>query len=168
MPAMDEEAELLMAVYARFGLAMHYCAMIEWDVLTLMMASRMKRSVRLDLSNVTALLEGAYKDTIDRLIADLREDVAVTPLLSGELHGAFEIRRRLVTGYFRERALDLLSTEGRLRMLKEMNGACTMLQTVHERATALTADLAQKHGIGKDVILEELRRLMGMTSAEVS
>ena len=162
---MEQEAELLMAVYARYGLAMHYCAMIEWDVLSLMMATRMKRSVRLDLSDVTALLEGAYKDTIDRLIGDLADDVDADRSLAEELHGAFEIRRRLQNGYFRLRALELLSAEGRLRMLKEMNAACQLLQTVHDRATSLASDVGSKHGLDKEILLEELRRLMGITAA---
>ena len=163
---MEDEAELLMAVYARYGLATHYCSMIEWDVLTLMMAARMRRSLHLDLSDVNELLEGAYRDIVEDLLSDVRDDVPVPEQLSHDLVNSFAIRNRLARGYFRERTLDLLTTEGRVKMLQEMNKACQLLQTIHESLVAMTTEVSAKHGISKDVLLEELRKVIGVSPGD--
>ena len=162
------EAELLMAVYARFGLAMHYCAMIEWDVLTLITATRMKTGGAIALEEVTSILDGAYKDALDRLAAELEADVDAPHVFALELHGAFEIRRRMVTGWFRQHALELLDDAGRVRALKELNSACGLLQTVHDRVRGLLDAVARKHGLAKDAIVRQLRGRMGIDPAPAS
>jgi hypothetical protein len=158
----SDEAELLMAVYARFGLAMHSCAMIEWDVLALVTAVRMRDGRAIDLADVTAVLEGAWKDVVDRLVDAVTDDVGAPAGMRRDLQDAFEIRRRLGTGWFRQRAQEMLSEEGRVDVLKDLNAAFATLQRVHERTGGVLKALVDKHALPLAQVHAVLRRTMGI------
>jgi hypothetical protein len=158
----SDEAELLMAVYARFGLAMHSCAMIEWDVLALVTAVRMRDGRAIDLAEVTAVLEGAWKDVVDRLVDAVTDDVGVPAGMRRDLQEAFEIRRRLGTGWFRQRAQEMLNEEGRVDVLKDLNAAFATLQRAHERTGAVLQALVDKHALPMAQVHAVLRRTMGI------
>jgi hypothetical protein len=159
---MADEAELLMAVYARFGLAMHSCAMIEWDVLALLTALHMRDGRAIDLGEVSEVLEGAWKDAVDRLVDAVTDDVGAPAGLRRDLQESFEIRRRLATGWFRQRAQEMLSEEGRVGVLKDLNVAFATLQRVHERTGALLKAVAEKHALPMAQVHALLRRTMGI------
>jgi len=151
-----------MAVYARFGLAMHSCAMIEWDVLALLTALRMRDGHAIELDEVSAVLEGAWKDAVDRLVDAVTDDVGAPAGLRRDLQEAFEIRRRLGTSWFRQRAHEMLSEEGRVGVLKYLNVAFATLQRVHERTGALLQAVAEKHALPMAQVHALLRRAMGI------
>lgn len=158
----EDEAELLMAVYARFGLATHQCAMVEWDVLALLTALRMRDGRAIDLVEVNEVLEGAWKDAVDRLVDAITDDVGAPTGLRRDLQEAFEIRRRLSTAFFRQRAMEMLEEAGRVAVLKDLNSAFATLQRVHERAGSLLESIAQKHELPTAQIHAILRRTMGI------
>lgn len=158
----QDEAELLMAVYARFGLAMHSCAMIEWDVLALMTALRMRDGKAIELDEVSAVLEGAWKDSVDRLVDELTDDIGAPTGLRRDLQQAFALRAELSTGWFRQRAMQMLDEPGRVGVLKDLNAAFAVLQRVHERGGQLLQTLADKHQLPMAQIHALLRRAMGI------
>ena len=159
---MADEAELLMAVYARFGLAMHSCAMIEWDVLALLTALRMRDGRAIELDEVSAVLEGPWKDAVDRLVDGVTDDVGAPAGLRRDLQEAFEIRRRLGTSWFRQHAQAMTTEEGRVDVLKDLNAAFTTLQRVHEKTGGLLLAVVDKHALPMAQVHAVLRRAMGI------
>ncbi len=157
---MESEPEENKEVYARFGLAVYFAQLTEYSLMTLMVASRLSQRGRMTRNEVNSLMQRASRKTLGILIRDLKRQIVVPGTLARDLYKAIDLRNRLVHRYFRDRAVEIVTPEGRAGMVEELDEWRDFLEGVNETLEGITLEIMAEQGITEGVIAAEMERLV--------
>ena len=163
---MDDAEETTKEVYARFGLAMYYAQVLEHGLVNALVCLQQlpnKRAVARDREQwntaVDEFLDHHFQTTLGRMIKSFREGSEVPPDLEGLLGRALEKRNWLTHHYFRERADEFVTHDGRLRMISELEIVRKLLDDADRALDLFIKPVRERSGITDEWIERELRLL---------
>lgn len=147
-------------VYARFGLAIYSAQCLEHGLVnaflylhlipTKMPVSRSKEWE----DEVDSFTSKHFEHTLGRMVKDLEKFTYVSTSLSKKLSEALKIRNWLAHDYFRERAREFLSSEGRMSMIKELDNATNILNEADIELSITLEPVLKKYGITEELIVK--------------
>jgi hypothetical protein len=159
--------EQIKEVYARFGLAVYFAQVLEHGlvnalvILDLIPNRRHLASSRERWgADVDAFMDRNFEATMGRLMSKLHECAQVAPDLEKLLMDALQTRNWLVHDYFRERAVEFMSGNGREQMLREIDDCRERLAAADRRLEEVTTPLREQAGITSEVLKREYQRLI--------
>lgn len=161
---MDAAAEQIKEVYAQFGLAVYFGQCLEHAIVNALVVARLPKREEISQSEIDELVGQKFKLTLGRLIADLRKNQGISTQMNDLLYTALETRNWLCHGYFRDRAVQFTSVDGRNTMLSELRNAQTILQNADTALSETVAKFAAAFGINEEVVRREAKKLVGGTN----
>ena len=155
---LDPESEQIREVYAQFGLAIYSAQCLERELAMFLAASG--TSERFTAWDYDDRLAGNFESTFGALVTFLRVSHFVDESLLSELEKAVDERNELIHRYFWNRAVEFNSTEGRTRMIGELEGLTAHFDFLDRELTKLVHDLMAEKGVTEDVLRKHLDALL--------
>ncbi len=153
---LDSKGKEVREVYARFGLAIYTAQCLEHGLVNALIYVHLiptEAGHTKDWeSRVDSFASEHFKNTLGRLILDLKKVSSVPTELEESLASALRKRNWLAHDYFRERATDFLSREGRLMMIDELDAATNQFNQTDELLSDVLSPLLQRYGITEELI----------------
>lgn len=166
---MLNESDEVKEVYAVFGLAVYAGQCLEHELVNTMMFLKFipekGRNIRNQAEwehDIDAFYAGHFRKTLGQMIAAFKNCTTVPDDLMENLSTALERRNWLSHHYFRERAADFLFSNGRKKMITELQEAVALIQAADQRLGNFKAPLLKRYGISKEKLQEaEAQMLKG-------
>ncbi len=158
----DLEAWEHREVYARFGVAIYFCQVLEHTLVNYLVLLTVVRNGRpVTTAEIDSLFERVFGRTLGQNIRELQQILANDKSLADELAPVLTLRNSLVHRWMSDRALEWGTHVKRARMERELIAATDQLTEANERLTALTMSLNDRIGLSPHVRAEyeELIRL---------
>ncbi len=157
---LSADAEQRRESFACFGLAMYRAQCVETQL-----AMLLATTFNLDFLRGTPEERDKYLDTellrtLGQLLTSLRTVATIPQALDGRLSRALRLRNWLAHDYFRERSVDILSWDGRDRMIMELLEAAEFLGSVDEELTGITEAWFVSKGVSRETIEAEMHAFM--------
>jgi len=163
IPAKSEEVR---EVYARFGLAIYSAQCLEHGLVNAfiylhLIPSKMPEYRPKEWEDeVDAFTSKHFEHTLGRMIKDLEKFTNIAPNLSKKLSQALKIRNWLAHDYFRERAREFLSHEGRIIMIKELDDATSTMNEADAELSKTLDPILKKYGITEELIAKVSKEIL--------
>lgn len=142
-------------MFARFGAAVHAAQVLEHGIVNAMLILHLPNRNRFTKFDIDAFMDQQFENTLGKLIRNLREKLTLPVDLEHLLYKALKTRNWLCHEYFRERANEILTTEGQQGMIAELVDAYQDLYRADKALTALVQPLADRLGITQELIERE-------------
>lgn len=156
--SVDAKGVHVKEVFANFGLSIYAAQCLEHGLVNALIYLKLIPSKTLEVPKidwahmVDDFAAENFEHTLGRMIKDL-QSVAEIPLdLSERLSEALRIRNWLAHDYFRERAREFLSFEGRDKMISELEVAIRVINQADESLTKTLEPVLKKYGITEESI----------------
>lgn len=139
--------------FAQFGLAYYQSSVLEHEIVNILAVARLI-SVRRDAERLLSdPWDDKFKATMGALIRQLGPHLESDPTLTEDVRKALELRNHLAHRFWRERADDFCSQEGRRGMIEFLIDTRKFFQDVDERLTStIGASLLPQWGVTSEVI----------------
>ena len=145
---------------AHFGLAIYLAQVLEHGIVNAMLVLRFVDGSGFSGAGVDRFMDQQFKNTLGMLIRDLREQTPLPSHLEGSLNRALKTRNWLIHDYFRERALEFMSFEGRESMLAELREVQEQLRQVDKMLESVVLPVANRLGLSKKRIDAEYETML--------
>jgi hypothetical protein len=167
MRADDDEDEHVREVYARFGLAVYCAQVLEHALVNALVVLDLipnRRHLASSLEEweaaVDTFMDRHFETTMGRLMKALRDVTAVPPDIEHLLRDALKRRNWLAHDFFRDRATEFVSFDGREQMLREVDACRSCFQTADQRLEEIIRPIRVKAGITDEVVERAYQRMM--------
>jgi hypothetical protein len=121
--------------FAHFGLAYYHSSVLEHEIVNILSLNRIARARQDAEQLLSDPFDEKFKDTMGRLVKQLEDFTQADPGLASDLVKALQLRNDLAHRFWRERAEDFCSDEGRARMIDYLISARKHFQDVDRRLT---------------------------------
>ena len=154
----QEEGEHVKEVFAQFGRALYLAQVLEHGIVNALVAFTLLptragvKSASEWVGKVDLFMDREFERTLGGLIRRLREDAPVSPDLAQELMAARDKRNWLAHGFFRERALEFMSSSGRVQMIDEIEECRNMFEQADRSLNQPVQIVYDSHGISAKMI----------------
>ena len=150
--------------FAHFGVAYYYACVLEHELVNVLAINRLVRAREDAEQLLSDPWNDQFKETMGKLIRELAKLTPADPSLAADLVEALRLRNHLAHNFWRERADDFCSDEGRAKMITYLIETRNHFQDVDQRLTETlgTASLQQSGLTAEHVeswYQEELRRV---------
>jgi hypothetical protein len=152
------EAQQRRETFARFGLAFYRAQCVERQIGILLATTHNPEFLRTPPEDRDRFYSTEFTKTLGRLVSALGERTVLVPELEARLRRAVELRNWLAHHYFWERAADLLSWEGRERMIAELQEAMDFLGTLDGELTTISIEWLKSQGVTIEAVLAEMAK----------
>jgi len=150
--AEDEEPDVK-TTFAHFGLAYYQASVLEHEIVNILAVTRVVAARRDAEQLMSDPWDDRFKATMGALAKQLEAHVQSDPELAADLFDALRLRNHLAHAFWRERADDFCTAEGRARMICYLIETRKHFQDVDQRLTAtLGTTLLQQWGVTPDVV----------------
>lgn len=119
-------------VYTEFGLAVCVAQSLEWQLVLLIIAGYEPPLGKLTAEVYDDLLAQLSQQTLGTLIRKLRDSFDVPIDFDQQLHETLHLRNWLTHHYFADRTAEFQSTEGRSKMIRELDKISDRLHELDE------------------------------------
>ena len=132
----DEDLEPdVKTTFAHFGLAYYQASVLEHEIVNVLAVNHLVRA-RTDAEQLLSdPWNDKFKETMGKLIKQLANLTQAGPNLASDLVEALRLRNDLAHNFWRERAEDFCSDEGRAKMITYLIEARNHFQDVDRRLT---------------------------------
>lgn len=161
MEELDFDSQQRRETFARYGLAMYHAQCVEKSLAILSSIVFNKEFLPSSHSRREEIQDEVFAKTIGRLLNRLRKQVAVPSNLDRMLSEAHEKRNWLAHDYFWEKAGDLLTTEGREKMIEELAKVSDFFSKVDAHLVGIYEKWAFKIGITREALDERFVKMYG-------
>lgn len=151
----DEDLEAdVKTTFAHFGLAYYEASVLEHEIVNILVVNRLITAQQED----DQLLSDPWNDkfkatTMGMLIRQLEPYMHTDSALAADLVEALELRNHLAHRFWRERAEDFCTEDGRTRMITYLIKARKHFENVDRRLTdTIGTEALQRWGVTRDVI----------------
>jgi recombinational DNA repair ATPase RecF len=146
--------EHVKAVYAHFGLAVYSAQVLEHGLANALVCAELlprragKPTVRKQWeAEFDTFINQQFEQTLGRLIRSLKAAAPVPDDLETLLAAALGRRNFLAHHYFRERAEEFITRDGRERMITELREAQKLFESADDRLGQVAIPLREKYGL---------------------
>ena len=116
-------------VYANFGLAIYFCQVLEFQLVSYVaLIRRSKAGRQMSEAKSSRLLDRLLGGTFGQNIGEVRDLLGGRSIIESPMAEALKLRNNLVHNWMRERALQQSTSENRLAMIQELKEARRTLQ----------------------------------------
>lgn len=153
-------------VYANFGLAMFLAQCLEHGLvnaliyLDLIPNHRTVHTLQEWTDSFDGFMNKQFENTLGQLISRLRKISNVPNDLDSTLTEALKIRNWLAHDYFRERALEFVTEEGRTRMIEELERCQEKIHEADRLLDITVKPIREKHGFTDDRLKKAYEEMM--------
>lgn len=154
-----DENKRVKEVFAHFGLSMYHAQVLEHQLINMLAIVEIVNNRSITGEEIDNLFEGRSKQTMGRLIKDLKRTYKLNDSIIHQLGHALETRNIIAHSYFRERAHEFCTKRGQEEMIIELEGIQTELMETDEILTKIHRKYAEKYGITQQKIDKEVKRL---------
>lgn len=151
-PDYDDPKEL----YAFFGLAFYNAALLEQGILNLAVAMEARGNDGVTVGDVDKLYESHDRDTFGRIIHKAKELFNFSTEIETDLIKALEYRNYLAHKFFVEHDTDLLTHEGRVKMIDELIKIMEHVKPLDEKMDGIWMNAWEPYGITPEWIENQL------------
>jgi hypothetical protein len=156
-------------IYANFGLAIYFCQVLEFQLVTyLALLRRSKSGRRMSDLETDRLLERRLCGTFGRNIGEVRDLLGGRWILETPMAEALALRNNLVHHWMRERYLMQGTSANRLAIVDELREAHRILQEADRVLTERTTKMFKSAGISWDIVQQEYERLTQLSGSGIS
>lgn len=134
-------------VYARFGLAFYHANVLEHELVNLAALVELQQNTPSSREFVEALFEGRFKKVFGQLVREVKALAVFPSELETSLSQALERRNYLAHHYFRERAGELCTHEGRDYMIQELSQMTHLFSDVDSQLSNVSRQIANSLGV---------------------
>jgi hypothetical protein len=149
-------------IYAKFGLAIYFCQVLEAGLVTyLLILRRATEGETTTVDVVDRLFTELFGKTLGQNIANIKRLFGEQGkwILEEQMSAALALRNELVHRWMRDRVLQQGTSENRLAMIAELDEASAILQHADRLVTDRTQKMMAKAGMPEDFVRNELRRI---------
>ncbi|MGK2849104.1 MAG: hypothetical protein ACSLEX_03500 [Minisyncoccota bacterium] len=155
-----DESDQIKEVYARFGLAVYSAQVLELQMINMIVALTLPERFQIKRDTIDNLFDKLFEKTMGGLMQDFKKRFELTEKENLLLDKSLEQRNRLAHRYFREKAVDFMSFEGRLKMIDELIIINAHFEELDKILTYRHREYTKKFGVTEDVIEEEIKKLL--------
>jgi len=167
----DEDLEPdVKTTFAHFGLGYYQASVLEHGIMNVLAVNRLVRARKDAERLLSDPWNDKFKETMDKLIKQLSNLTQADPNLADDLVEALRLRNDLTHNFWRERAEDFCSDEGRAKMIAYLIEARTHFEDVDQRLTETvgTASLQQSGLTAEHVERRYQEQLRKVASGELN
>lgn len=149
-------------IYAKFGLAIYFCQVLEAGLVTyLILLRRSTEGGEATVEEIDGLYTELFGKTLGQNISNVKRLFGEKGkwILEGQMTTALALRNELAHRWMRERVLRQGTSENRLAMIEELDEAGAVLQDADRLVAARTVAMMTKAGMPEDFVRNELGRL---------
>ena len=155
-------------VYAYFGLASYLSQCFEMDLGNILLIHHGLTHSMVTLDDLLNLEKSLIRKTLGTVLSAVRKVVSFNPAAETLLETALLKRNYLTHHYFREHAVDMLSHDGRAKIISELQGICDVFRDVSALATVIAQATGRLAGITDAIVEDEFRRLCKSADPQLS
>ncbi len=159
------EAQQRREVFAHFGLTMYWAQCLEVQIGLLLASMYNQEFLRVPPEDRDAFFDRESKKTLGRMKRDLGNKLPST--LENRLSEAVELRNWLVHSYFSERGIDILTLEGREKMIFELQEKAAFFKELDVEFTAILEKWFFIQSISKEELESEVARFFRENNVEL-
>jgi hypothetical protein len=150
----DEDLEPdVKTTFAHFGLACYQASVLEHEIVNILAANRLVAARRDAEQLLSDPWNDKFKETMGELVKQLVAHTQTDPELAVDLDEARRLRNHLAHGFWRDRADDFCTEDGRARMIAYLIKARKHFQDVDQRLTATIGTAAlQQGGVTPEIV----------------
>jgi hypothetical protein len=148
-----DDGEHIKEVYAHFGLSIYLAQVFEHGIVNALVYADLvpRRAGKVSskeqwASEFDIFMEGNFEHTLGKLIKIFQNHVTTPVALEQTLKETLKLRNFLAHGFFRERAVEFVSFQGREKMLKELERAQQQFERADKELEAVVRPFRLKIG----------------------
>lgn len=162
-----DSVELRKDVFAHFGAAMYYAQCLEQSmILIIMFVDHFPKSIETCRSReewegeIESFLDDASSKTMGRLLGALKRINFPSSDLAQKLQDALGKRNFLAHHYFSERALEITTDQGCIKMVRELEEIQAFYVAIESHMNAVIEELSQKYGLTNELKASIMNEMM--------
>lgn len=164
MDHLDEE-ESVREVFARFGLAVYCCQVVEESTYNLLAVIRVARGSIPPDEVGKNFYDLRYRRRLVDLIKEVRDDGNASADLLTALDAARADRNELAHGYFRKRAATFMTSAGQRTMVDELTAMQERFEATENRLREAFFWLGHRFGLTEDRMLKAQAQLLSQSAS---
>ncbi len=145
------EAQQNREVFARFGLAMYRAQCLERG-LGLMLSVYKQEFFLVPPEKRDSIFDEEFGKTLGKMVNDIGKKVSLSPTLETRLRQAVKLRNSLAHDYFWEHAVDILNSEGREKMITELQEHEEFFGELDKEFSNICDEFLHSNGVSKEKI----------------
>ena len=146
-------------MYAYAGLALYWAQCFEMSLTNALMLYERASNIKITLENLESLESELRQKTLGGLLNRTKKTFKFDEGATKKINAALEARNFLVHHFFRDRAIDFLTPDGRSQMISELEEMQATLSEADTVAMALCGAFCEAIGITKEMLNAEFDRL---------
>lgn len=169
----DDEDEHHKSVFAHFGSAIYFAQCLEHGLVNYLVYldlipnhSRPVRSAEEWQRSFDGFMDREFENTLGQLIRRLGRVATVPEELASTLRNALKLRNWLAHDYFRERATEWLSREGRERMISELEDCRRSFVAADQLLDATFKAVRERYGFTDERLRSEYEQYVAEARAK--
>lgn len=160
MEQLDPDSQQIQEVYARYGLAIYQAQCIERLLAIILVTEYGPGPNKITPQEYDELLESYFNRTLGGLIRKFLAEPSIPEDLEDRLKKALDARNFLAHRYFWDRAVKFASSQGRSKMLFELQRQIDFFDELDADLTKMFENWAGRNGITPDRIDQIIQRLL--------
>lgn len=151
-------------LYAFYGLSVYCAQLLEQGIINLLVGLKIIEKQAPTYGDVTNLFEDSNDKTMGNLLKTVREISPFSSELDNKLKEALQKRNYLIHDFFDEHTDDLLTDDGKRKMIDELVNIIKLFKEVDPQVDDLWLGIWNKYGWTEEQIekeLELIKKLMG-------
>jgi len=156
MDNLDFNSQQRREAFALYGLAMYHAQCFEKSLVIIVSIAYNKKYFKSDFEQRENLFNDSFKKTAGQLLSKLKKMIRVSDDLEDVLVEAVKKRNWLTHNYFWENSLSIITTEGREKMINDLQELSNYFSKMDERMVEIYQKVFNKMGLTEDVVLKQM------------
>ena len=131
-------------------------ATLEKSLVIIVFIAYNKKCFKSDFEQRENLFNDSFKKTAGQLLSKLKKMIRVSDDLEDVLVEAVKKRNWLTHNYFWENSLSIITTEGREKMINDLQELSNYFSKMDERMVEIYQKVFNKIGLTEDVVLKQM------------
>lgn len=160
MENLDYDSQQRRETFALYGLAMYHAQCFEKSLVIIVSAAYNNEYLKSDFNKREELFSSSFKKTTGQLVSKLKEMVKIPDDFENTLIVAVKKRNWLAHDYFWENSYSIMTTEGREKMINELQELSDYFSKMDERMVNMYQKIFNKIGLTEEVVLNHLSEIL--------
>lgn len=160
MEKLDFDSQQRRETFALYGLAMYHAQCFEKSLVMVVSVAFNKEYFKSSYEKREELFSNTFRKTAGQLVVKLKGMVKASDELENDLVEAVKKRNWLAHDYFWGNSYNLLTTDGRDKMLNELHEISEYFSKMDERMTKIYQRIFNKIGLTDDKVKKHLEEVI--------
>ena len=153
-------------MFARFGLVMYYAQCLERQIGDMLATIYNPPFLEASSEDRDSFFDEESAKTLGHMARDIDDRSDLSPKLKNRLEQAVKLRNWLAHEYFSERATDMLTSEGREKMICELQEKADWLKELDSEFTDISKNWLCRMGLSREEIESEIEKVLRRENIE--